>query len=100
MTKNVVWSRRAEIDMTEIKAFYDKRNKSTAYSDKLLKAFQNTADLIEKYPHLGRLSSYDRVRGVVVSNFILFYEILEKHVLILTVWDCRQNPEQLEEILG
>lgn len=99
MNETIVWSERARKDLIEIKSFYDKRNQSTKYSNKLLQSFRSAAALIEKYPLVAVRTDIENVRGFIVSNYILFYEILDKHILILTVWDSRRDPKQLEDLL-
>jgi addiction module RelE/StbE family toxin len=100
MNKKVVWSPGAKRDLKEIKDFYDKRNKSTVYSNKLLKTFRDAADYIEKFPESSFKTDFDNVRGFVILDYIIFYEIMKHHILILTVWDCRRDPEQLSRIIS
>jgi hypothetical protein len=78
---------------------YDKRNQSSTYSNKLLKTFREAAVLIEKFPNAFVTTDYDQVKAFIILDYILFYEVLEHHILILTVWDSRRNPKQLESIL-
>ena len=76
MIKNIVWSPEAKSDIMEIKAFYDKRNKSKAYSKKLLKIFRDAADFIGKFPESSYKTNRENVRGFVIKDYIIFYEIL------------------------
>jgi hypothetical protein len=39
----------------------------------------------------------DSVRGLIVQNFIFFYEINEKDIIVHTLWDSRQNPDELNK---
>ena len=43
-------------------------------------------------------TNFENVRGLVVGDYILFYEIEPKQINIITVWDSRQNPEDLKII--
>ncbi len=97
MIKKVVWSPEAKRDIKEIKDFYDKRNKSKSYSNKLLKIFRDAAEFIEKFPESSYKTNRENIRGFVIKDYILFYEILSTQILVLTVWDSRRNPEQLTE---
>jgi len=99
MSKRLIWSYRAKKDLLEIKAFYDDRNQSTQYSDKLLRTIRRIALFIQKYPYASRATDKGNVRGVVVLGYIVFFEILDKQVLVLTVWDSRRDPEQLRELI-
>lgn len=97
MTKPVVWSQSSKSDLKNIKKFYDTRNQSTAYSKKLLKTFRDSTKLIEKFPYLSIPTEYESVRGFVILEYIIFYEILIDHILVLMVWDTRRDPEQLNK---
>jgi hypothetical protein len=35
-----------------------------------------------------------------MMGHILFFEIMENDIVILTVWDGRRDPDQLREILS
>lgn len=99
MAKTIVWSESAKIDLISIKAFFDNRNKSSEYSTKLLKTIKNSARLIEKHPDAGIDTSIVGVQGFIVRDYILFFKLNENYILIITVWDSRRNPKQLEGIL-
>lgn len=99
MTKPIVWSQNSKNDLKNIKKFFDTRNQSSEYSKKLLKTFRDSAKLIEKFPLLSIPTEYDNVRGFVILEYIIFYEIMSKHILVLMVWDCRRDPEQLNKIM-
>ncbi|MBA4408870.1 MAG: type II toxin-antitoxin system RelE/ParE family toxin [Bacteroidota bacterium] len=92
----IVWSQRANIKLFEILDFYTNRNKSTSYSTKLYKRFSKELTLLYKQPDLGKATDIESIRGLIVDEFILFYEITKDRIIVHTVWDCRQNPEDLK----
>jgi len=94
--RKIVWSNRANIKLFKILDFYKKRNKSTTYSKKLFKKLVSEVSLLEKQPELGVNTDIDNVRGLIVDDFVLYYEITKDMIVIHTVWDCRQNPESLK----
>ena len=91
----IVWSQRANIKLFEILDFYTNRNKSTTYSTKLYKRFTKELRLLYKQPDLGKVTDFESIRGLIVEEFILFYEITKDQIIVHTVWDCRQNPDDL-----
>jgi len=93
--RKIIWSQRATIKLFEILDFYTNRNKSKSYSIKLYKRFTQELNLLLKQPDLGRITDIESVRGLIIEEFILFYEITEDRIIVHTVWDCRQNPEDL-----
>ncbi|WP_370866509.1 type II toxin-antitoxin system RelE/ParE family toxin [Salinimicrobium profundisediminis] len=45
---------------------------------------------------MGKPTSLKSVRMYIIKDYLMFYEILESHILILTIWDSRQNPVKLK----
>jgi len=73
--------------------FYIARNKSKEYSKKLYKLINKEIKLLIKYPELGLKTSEELVRGLIIQDYIIYYEIGEDKIIIHTIWDSRQNPE-------
>jgi hypothetical protein len=94
--RKIVWSNRANIGLFKILGFYTERNKSAAYSKKLYKKFIKELSLLKKQPELGVKTDIDNIRGLIVEEFILYYEIYPEMIVVHTVWDCRQNPDYLK----
>ena len=93
--RKVTWSNRAKIKMFAIFDFYTERNKSPAYAKKLYKRFRKELALLDAQPELGILTDEEEIRGLIVENFILFYEVNSTTIFVHTIWDCRQNPNDL-----
>jgi plasmid stabilization system protein ParE len=93
--RKIVWSHRANIKLFEILDFYAERNKSDAYSKKLYKKFKKELSLLINQPEIGTKTDMESVRGLSVNEFILFYEVTAEMIIVHTVWDCRQNPDDL-----
>jgi plasmid stabilization system protein ParE len=93
--RTIVWSHRAKLKLFEILDFYTERNKSETYSKKLYKKFKKELSLLIKQPEIGIKTDMESVRGLIVDEFILFYEITTEMIVVHTVWDCRQNPDDL-----
>ncbi|PTN07809.1 type II toxin-antitoxin system RelE/ParE family toxin [Mangrovibacterium marinum] len=94
--RKIIWSHIAKLKVFEILAFYTKRNKSPRYSTKLYKRFNKELALVDSYPELGMKTDFAAVRGLIVEDFILFYEVTSSNIIVHTVWDCRQNPKDLK----
>ncbi len=94
--RKIVWSPKASLKLFEILEFYRERNQSKAYSIKLYKKFNQKLSRLIELPELGIKTEMESVRGLIVDGFILFYEITSDKIIVHTVWDCRQNPNDLE----
>jgi len=91
--RKIVWSNRAKIRLYAILDFYIVRNKSKVYSIKLQKLISKEVNLLLKQPDLGLRTSEDSTRGLIIENYIVYYEISGDMIIIHTIWDSRQNPD-------
>lgn len=93
MAKEIIWSHKAKIKLYAILEFYNNRNKSKTYSIKLYKLFKKELKHLHKNPELGVQSSIENIRGLIVSDYIIYYEITDENIIIHTIWPTNQNPE-------
>jgi plasmid stabilization system protein ParE len=91
--RKIVWSNRAKIRLFAILDFYIVRNNSKTYSIKLQKLISKEVNLLLKQPDLGLKTSEDTIRGLIIENYIVYYEITDDRIIIHTIWDSRQNPD-------
>lgn len=75
--------------------FYKERNGNTTYSAKLYKLFVKNIKLLLKHPKLGVKTTVEGVRGLIVKDYILFYEFINEDLVIHTLWPCNQDPADL-----
>lgn len=92
-SRKVIWSDDALNGRIQILEYWKNRNKSTAYSKKLDKLFVKKLSEIADYPFIGRITNMEHVRTVVVRDCLLVYKILEDTILVLSVWEGHQNPD-------
>jgi len=93
--RKIVWSHRAKITRYKILEYYKDRNKSNTYSIKLNRRFNKELGLLLQQPDLGIKTDIENVRGLIISDYILFYELTADIVIVHTIWDSRQNPHDL-----
>jgi toxin YoeB len=91
----IVWTSTAKLELKLIFDFFNDRNKSKTYSLKLHRKIQTELNLLIKQPYIGKKTNEINVRGILVENYILFYELNDNVIVILSVWDTRQNPDKL-----
>jgi len=89
----VVWSIEARLDLLDILEYYYQRNGNANYSRKLNSKINKRIKLVIKNPLLGLQTEIDSVRAIVTGDYQIIYEIIEKTLLVVMVWDCRRNPE-------
>jgi plasmid stabilization system protein ParE len=91
----IIWSHKARIKLTQILEFYNDRNQSNTFSTKLYWEIQKSIKLLLKQPSLGTKTNEKSIRALIVGDYIIFYETSKNDIIIHTIWDCRQNPEDL-----
>ncbi len=96
MVRGIVWSKRAEKLFFDILEFYYVRNKSKTYSRKLNSEIKQLIKILSKQPFLGRKTEKNNIRVLIKGNYKIFYEIKPEEIVILLVWDTRQNPENFK----
>ncbi|MDW3208368.1 MAG: type II toxin-antitoxin system RelE/ParE family toxin [Reichenbachiella sp.] len=96
MALQIIWSPLAQQKRKTILNYWIERNSSVDYSRKLNALFVQAANQLSKFPKIGRLSDVKGVRIKIVRDYLLFYEITDKAIEILTIWDSRQDPDELK----
>lgn len=100
MVKRVVWTFRAQQDRKQILSYWRLRNKSSVYSKKLSRLFKEAIKIISDYPQIGKRTDDQQLRIKIVRDYLIIYEVTDETLYILTIWDNRQDPKELEKILS
>jgi toxin YoeB len=95
MVRRVVWVPLAIDDKFQILRYWDNRNKSKTYSRKLNKFLANAANLVGKYPFMGKKTDVPNIRVKIAKDYFIVYEILKDKIFILRIWDTRREHEKL-----
>lgn len=89
----IEWLAEAKLDLKDILDFYVERNGSAIYSKKLNIKFTKSIQLVAKNPLIGIKTDFDSVRSLIKDDYQIIYEIFDRTILILKIWDCRRNPD-------
>ncbi len=93
--RKIVWSAKAKIDLLQILEYFYIRNGSKTYSVKLNSKIRRAIRLLSNHPFLGLQSDVENVRTLVEGDYAIFYQVDKETIRITTIWDCRQNPDNL-----
>jgi plasmid stabilization system protein ParE len=99
MAKRIIWSLRAHEDRIKILKYWKLRTLSNTYPEKLNKQFLESIQIIKKHPKIGKLTDNKNARIKIVKDYLIIYEEKKDAIHLLTIWDSRQNPEKLDEIV-
>jgi len=96
--KQIIWSFRAETELTGILEFYNNRNGNSNFSSKLLLEIKNLLNTLSLSESIGRLTVNKKTRVLVMKIYLIFYEINGGQIEIISFWDNRQSDHKKIEI--
>jgi plasmid stabilization system protein ParE len=96
MVKKIIWSPTAEAEKNDILRFWIIHNQSPNYSIKLEDKINEAIEILPYHPFIGKKTDFEKVRVIIVDNCLVFYEVNSVSILILSVFDGRQDPEKLK----
>ena len=94
--RRIVWTSKAKNQLFDILEYFNFRNKSKIYSQKLYRKIHAELLPLIHQPNIGKKTNEINVRGILIENYFVFYQTNENHIIILSVWDTRQNPTSLK----
>ncbi len=97
--RTVVWTDMVKQQRRGIFKYWNKRNGSTRYSTKLIKAIGVRIQQLVQHPLSGKETELTGLRITSLGHFSIIYRLTEKQLIILGFWDTRQDPEKLFESL-
>jgi plasmid stabilization system protein ParE len=93
--KKLIWSLRARQNLIDTLEFFRLRNRSTTYSEKLYLKIQTALKRVCTQSLIGRPTSKEGVRFIIVIDYMIFYKTKAKSIEVLAFWDTRQDPKKL-----
>jgi len=93
--RELIWSPQSKITLLEILEYYKKRNGNANYSKKLYTRIEELLELCRTYSFIGKRTDFDNVRVLIVEDFLIFYEVGDTNLTVLTIWNSKQNPNDL-----
>ena len=94
--REIIWSHRAKIKLYEVLEYFADRNKSRTYSGHLYKQINKELEILKRYPKLGLKTDIESIRCLIFGDYMIFYEDKTDRIIIHSIWDCRQNPDELK----
>lgn len=102
MEVKVLWTDTSLAQLQEIFDYYS-FNASFSVASKIVKRIVKKSILLESNPFIGVKETLltDRpfeYRFLVVNNYKIIYRFNDNIIRIVSVFDCRQNPQKMENL--
>ncbi len=94
--RKIVWTNSAKLELKEILIYWTKKTKSKAYSKKLSILISEAINLLSQHPKIGRTTTDENTRISIVRNYLIFYEVTETQLIILSIWDSRRDENETD----
>jgi hypothetical protein len=91
--RKIEWTVNSVLTKKSIFYYWNNRNKSTVYSQKLNQLFTSTLRIVEKTPKASIATTKENIRAILVRDYYLIFEITKLKIKVLDIWDTRQNPQ-------
>ena len=89
----IVWSQVADRDLARIYSYLEPRSLRAVRG--LLRRLFRAIDMLAEMPRMGAvadLGTEREYRQHVVEDYKIYYYVEEKRLVIVRLWDTRQNP--------
>ena len=96
MVRTIIWTEKAQRELLEILKYWNHRNKSKSFSVRLNKLIEEQLNLISEFPKIGRTTDIPNVKLKVVHKYLLYYEIIEDVLYVLTLRHGSADPKSLK----
>nr|WP_315198807.1 hypothetical protein [uncultured Flavobacterium sp.] len=90
MVRRLIWSIEARNSRKNIFEYW---NKSRAYSRKLNLLFNTHLKNVIQLPEFGKTTFREDSKFIIVSHFEIIYKTTPNEIVVLDIWDTRQNPQ-------
>lgn len=95
MVKKIVWTENAMQDRLQIIEYWITKIGNSKYAEYLDSCFEDLALTVAKFPEIGRLYNNTEYKFMVKDSYLLFYYFDKSSVYILSIFDNRRNPGDL-----
>ena len=95
----LLWTKTALAQRNHIFKYWNKRNKSTEYSKRLLTVINERTKLVLSFPEIGREVEFGNHRTIPLEHYSIFYKKVENKIVITAFWDNNQSPKKLLKVL-
>jgi hypothetical protein len=96
---SIFWTANAIRQRNIVLDYWNERNKSTVYSEKLILKINHRINLLKTNPHLGKRTNFLNTRILSLGHYGILYREIKGQIIITGFWDNRQDPGKLLNFL-
>ncbi len=92
-SKTLIWSTSAQSDLQKIYGYYSQF--SASITNHIIDRIFDKASLLEQAgnDNIGQIDEYNsNFRRLISGNYKIFYKVFTDEILIVRIFDSRQNP--------
>ena len=94
--KGIVFAHKADNQISNILEYWYKQTGSTRYGRQLTIGLLQSVRLISSFPKIGKNIKGRAARAFVYKHYQIIYVENPEVIVILQVWDTRQDPDELK----
>lgn len=95
MAKRIIWTKKSKSELFEIFEYWNTRNGSNLFSIKLNKLINKNLNQLLFVPEIGRITDIENVRVKQVNKYLIYYEVINENLYILSIRHEKRNPKNL-----
>ena len=92
MVRKLIWFTGARHSRKDIFEYWNNQNKLKAYSRKLNLLFHTYLKIAIQLREFCKPTFREDSKFIIVSHFEIIYKITTNEIVVLDIWDTRQNP--------
>lgn len=95
----ILWTETAVRQRNLVLDYWNERNKTATYFQKLIIKIANRVKLLKTNPKLGKRSDFLNTRILSLGHYAILYREIDDKIIITGFWDNRQDPAKLLSFL-
>ena len=98
MALQIDWTDKAQDQLKDILIYWEERNGSRTYSNKLYNIFQETLEILSRYPDSGRQTNNLFLKKKSVRDYFIYYTFNDSNLTVIGISYMGRDPIYLKSM--